>query len=151
MDKMYTELKENVQNALKPLAKKDNISPAEIEAAKNAVSLIKKIDEMCEKEKYEEEGYSMRRMGGHSYKEDPYRRWEIMSYRDGNMDSSHTYPYHQPMSYVSDPMMDRSLEYSRHSIKDRSIDALERLMDKAGSDYERQKIKEYIRKLEMAE
>lgn len=152
MDKMYTELKDNVQNALKPLAKKDNISPAEIEAAKNAVSLIKKIDEMCEKEEWNKEGYSQRHMGGNSYKDDPYRRWEIMSYRDGtNMDSSMGYPYYPSPMYNHEGSYRDSSDYSRHSIKDRSIDALERLMDKAGSDYERQKIKEYIRKLEMVE
>lgn len=150
MDKMYSELKENVEKALRPLTKKDNMSPAEIEAAKNALKVIREIDDMCEKEEFKKDGYSQRHMGGHSYKDDPYRRWEIMSYRDGtNMDSSMGYPYY-PM-YNHDESYRNSSNYSRHSIKDRSIDALERLMDKSGSDYERQKIKEYIRKIEMVE
>ena len=136
MDKMYTELKDIAKNELKKLVKKGDLSAAEVDAAKNAVVLIEKINKICEQEGYDE-GYSKRSMHG----EEPYRRWEIMSYRDGK-DSSmgRYYPAHW---YSSD--------YSRHSIKDRAIDKLERLMGEAGSDYERQKIQEYIHKLESAE
>lgn len=146
MEKTYTELKDIAKNELKKLVKKGELSATEMEAAKNAASLIEKIDKICEQEMYEEEGYSQRRMGGYSYKDDPYRRWEIMSYRDGHgTDSSMGYPYY-PMTYSR-----TGSDYSRHSIKDRSIAVLENLMNKAGSDYERQKIQDYIRKVESAE
>lgn len=150
MDKMYMELKENVENALRPITKKDNITPAEIEVSKNAVKLVNEIDKMCEKAKYDEEGYSQRMMDGHSYGDDPYRRWEILSYRgDGR---SMAYPYYPTMTYGRDATYSHTgSDYSRHSIKDRAIDTLERLMSEASSEYERQKIKEYIRKVEVAE
>lgn len=38
--------------------------------------------------------------------------------------------------------------YSGHSIKDRMVDRLESMMDEAHSDYEREAISEWIRKLE---
>lgn len=144
MDKMYSELKDIAKNELKKLVKKGDLSATEVDAAKNAAVLIEKINKICEQEAMEDEGYSQRHMGGHSYKDEPYRRWEIMSYRDGN-------PHYYPMAYGHDPMMDHPSDYSRHSIKDRAIDKLERLMADASSEYERQKIKEYIHKVESAE
>lgn len=142
MEKMYSELKDIAKNELKKLVKKGELSATEMEAAKNAASLINKLDRICEKEEYDE-GISQRHMPSFSYKDEPYRRWEIMSYRDG--DRSMGYPYY-PMTYSR-----ADSDYSRHSIKDRAIDKLERLMSEAGSDYERQKIKEYIHKVESAE
>ena len=143
MDKMYSELKDIARNELKKLVKKGELSPTEVDAAKNAAVLIEKINKICEQEGYDE-GYSQRRMGSYSYKDEPYRRWEIMSYKDGRSD-------YYPTSYGHDLLMDRPSDYSRHSIKDRAIDTLERLMANASSDYERQKIKEYIHKVESAE
>lgn len=41
-------------------------------------------------------------------------------------------------------------ENSGHSIKDRMISRLEHMMDETDSDYERDEISSYIRKLEMS-
>ena len=140
MDKMYEEFKENVKNVIKPLGKKESMSASELEAFTNGLIAIHKINQICEEESYEDMGTSQRGMSrDYRHGEDPYRRWEIMSYGDGRMSrgTSMGYPYYP-----------QTTDYSRHSIKDRAISKLERMMDESGSDYERQKIKEMIRRVE---
>ncbi len=151
MEKMYEELKDNVKNVIKPLVKKDNLSPAELEALANGLTVVHKVNQICKEEDEREMGEVSKRGMSRDYRsgDEPYRRWEIMSYGDGR-DSSYGYP-HMGSPYWGDSSYARSQDYSRHSIKDRAIDKLERLMSEAGSDYERQKIKEYIHKVESAE
>lgn len=132
MEKFYSELKEIAENELKKLAKKGDLSANEVEAAKNAVSLIEKINKICNWNMSEED---------YSRREDPYRRWEILSYGDRHMMPK---PSMMEDSY-------RTRGYSRHSIKDRAISKLEGMMDEAGSDYERDKVREFIRHIENVE
>lgn len=141
-DKMYTELQDVAKTHLKQLLKKGDLSASEMEAAKNALSVIIKSDEACDCEEMKE--YSNR---GYSMSDDPYRRWEIRSYN-----SRRRYPRHSMIGDDRDDFYgngDRG--YSRHSIKDRAVNVLERLMDEAGSDYERQKVRDFVRYVESAE
>lgn len=115
----------------------------------------------------------MRSMGGHSYGYYDPRMHEGYSYghhdwmdpydnsmmrgrdahtgrfmsRDGMDTSGRRYTF----SYDSDGYSGRNYERSRdtgrsgHSIDDRVVDMLERMMDSAASDYERHKLNSYIR------
>lgn len=138
-DKMYTELQDMAKTHLKQLLKKGDLSASEMEAAKNALSVIIKSDEACDSEEMKE--YSNR---GYSMSDDPYRRWEIRSYNSCRDRSMHPMMWDGRESY-------RDRDYSRHSIKDRAVNVLERLMDEAGSDYERQKVRDFVRYVESAE
>ena len=128
VEKMYEELKDNVKNVIKPLVKKDNLSPAELEALANGLTVVHKVNQICKEEDEREMGEVSKRGMSRDYRsgDEPYRRWEIMSYGDGR-------------------------DSSRHSIKDRAVEKLERLMSEAGSDYERQKLSEIIRRVQTAE
>lgn len=136
--KVYCDFIEIAENEFKKLVKKGDLSAAEMESAKNVLSAIVKATDICDRREMDEE-YAQR---GHSYGDDPYRRWEILSYGNRHM---------MPRYSMTDRGYDESYrgrDYSRHSIKDRAVDKLERLMDEAGSDYERQKIKEMIHHIE---
>ena len=50
-----------------------------------------------------------------------------------------------PDPYMANAYVDQG--YSGHSIKDRMIDSLERMMDTAQTDYEKQTVMEEIKKL----
>lgn len=136
-DKMYTELQDMAKTHLKQLLKKGDLSAAEMEAAKNALSVIIKAEDACDCEEmkdYSERGYAM--------SDDPYRRWEIRSYNSRRS---------MPRFSMNDRDYGSYRDYSRHSIKDRAVNVLERLMDEAGSDYERQKVRDFVRYVESAE
>jgi len=66
---------------------------------------------------------------------------------DGRFMNSYDYPMHV------DPMMRNDYEHDRsnHSIEDRMVDSLERMMDNAGSEYERQQIQAWIHKMRTSE
>lgn len=141
-DNVYCDIKEIAENELKKLVKKGDLSAAEMEAAKNALSTIVKATEVSDRKEMDEE-YSNR---GYSRSGDPYRRWEILSYGTQHMPRhSMMYPHEE---HYEDSMRGR---YSRHSVKDRAISKIEGMMDEAGSDYEREKMKEIIRRIEMVD
>lgn len=133
--KVYSDLIDIVEAELKKLVKKGELNASETSAAKDAVSCILKSMELKDKKEMEEE-LAQR---GYSYGDDPYRRWEILSYGGRNM----------PRMSMASRRDDMSRGYSHHSIKDRAISRLETMMDEAGSEYEREKVREFIRRLEM--
>lgn len=64
---------------------------------------------------------------------------------DSDAYSNDTYRLSGTLPHVSHSR--RMNGYSRHSINDRMIDALERMYDEAGTDHERKQVDKYIRML----
>ena len=137
MEKEYMKrLSQLIEMELDQLSTKGSLSPSEVCAAKEAVELLKEMKEykeMCD----DEMGYSERSGRGrmYSYNPDMYGYgWYAM---DGGRYNNRQYS------------MDRG-QYSGHSIKDRMIDRLERMVDEAQSEYERKEIMNEIAKLKQS-
>lgn len=130
MDNVIMNLKDKLEDELRKIVKKGDISPAELENATKAVCLIEKLRSMESPEYnmgYEEgyaEGYYNARM---PMKED------LNSYARGR-------------SPVTGRYISRG--YSGHSIKDRMVAKLESMYDEAQSDHERQTVDMWIKRLE---
>lgn len=142
MERVLFELEDLVYDELKKIVKQQDISPTELSNATNAVCLLLKIDELKNGSMPENEGYSNRYMPRNSY-----------GYREGMtitpaMDRNYSYT-HSMMYPNSNYSMNNG--YSRHSIKDRAIDRLERMMDEAQSESEKESIKKMIVGLEHME
>lgn len=154
-------MKKVVEKCLDGLMAKSDLTPAETKAALDGFRLY---DELCcriEDCKMEED-YSQRGYSGH---EMPYRQYRITSYgRPDRMYSgtpqygvhgwyqNNTYRNQDEYargyygdSYNGYEYSDRSRGYSRHSISDRVVSMVERMMDTAESDYERQELQKYIK------
>lgn len=80
----------------------------------------------------------------------------IRRIKDGDLDSAYsgdsyrfsgTMPRMSHDRHMSHGRMPYSEGYSRHSINDRMVDALEKMYDEAGTDHERRQIDKYIRML----
>lgn len=141
MSKAYLQkLSDVIEKDLDQLGSKASLNPTELDTAKKAVELLKCIEEysmMCEeKESGGMDGmYSGRmHMGsyGRSYNGvrevyDP--MWNGGSYGRGNWNAN------------------VNGQYSSHSVRDRMIDRLERMMDEAKSEYERQEIMNEINRI----
>lgn len=130
LDKLYT----LVEKELDTLMVKGTLTPQELDTAKKAVEVMTKIKEheaMCASEEagtYSERGrYSMH------YPMNPYSMNGYNSYDNG--------------AGYSGTRRDSMGRYSGHSVKDRMIDRLERMMDEAGSEYERKEIMDEINRL----
>ena len=122
LDKVLERLEETVTSELEKLNKKPELNPAEIKAATDALCLMEKIQKVQNGMMDDDDEYSESYHRGGSY-----RRGRSM--RTGR--------------FVSN-----SNGYSRHSINDRIVDKLERMMDSASSDYERDVISSWIAKVE---
>ena len=118
LEKVLEKLEESVTTELEKLAKKPELNPADLKAATDALCFIEKIQKV--QNGMDEYSESYDRHGS-------YRRGRSM--RTGR--------------YVSN-----SDGYSRHSIHDRIVDKLERMMDEAGSEYERNVLAGWIAKVE---
>ena len=133
--KTLDELNELIEEELKKMVKKGDLSPNELEAANKAVCLMEKIIMLREGGYSQDGSYDMR-----------YSMDRMM--RGGSYDGS----YERGRSPVTGRYISRDGRYqdlydrgySGHSIGDRAIDRLEKMMDDAGSEYERECIKKYI-------
>lgn len=147
---VYEKGRKVVLEELDKLFSKGTLSPAETEAAKCAVCLLNEMDDKFGGGEMDE-GYSERRgsrMSRRSYSMDntmsmdsrvPYREYAITSYENrggGNRSSNR--------SSMAGQRHDSMGRYSGHSINDRMVECLEKLMDSAESDYEASKVKEMI-------
>lgn len=150
LKKSLDSLTEVLNDEIKKVTKKADVTPAELENMTKTLCLIEKIISLTEKIKMIEEGdeywgeegqsgrnYHMNRTGGYSYgMPDPY-------YHDGmsgrRMRSPSTGRYMSGTSYGPG--------YSGHSIKDRMIAKLEEMYDEAKTDHERQVVDEWIERL----
>lgn len=119
LEKVLENLEDSVSSELEKLAKKGELNPAEIKNATDALCLLAKI-KMVEDGDYSDEEYS---------------------------ETDHAYrgSYARGRSYRNRRYSNGS---SRHSINDRIVDQLERMMDSAGSEYERNVLSGWIAKVE---
>ena len=149
MGKAYMQkLSELIEKELDQLSTKGTLSPTELDSAKKAMELLKCMEEysmLCEEKNSADGMYSGRmRMGSYG----------------GSYNGVHE--VYDPMcnggSYGHYSMNDSSYgrgnwnanvngQYSSHSVRDRMIDRLERMMDEAKSEYERQEIMNEINRI----
>lgn len=132
-------LYELLEKEITRIADKGDMTPAELENASKAVCLMEKIEKMTSMDGHSEmdyPGYSYEGSYGHSYMND------MRSGRRGRSPVTGRYVSRDGRSMKSEEGR------SGHSIKDRMISRLEHMMDETNSDYERDEISSYIRKLE---
>lgn len=128
MDDIYSALSEyerKLQEELKKIIRKNDVTPADVQMAKEVICLLLKMREYTEGRSYFD-GEESRRS---------YRRMPRISYNRGR-DSMNSRSYSRDGSYENGN--------SRHSITDRMVDRLESMMDETGSQYERDTISEWI-------
>ena len=128
-DDVLRRIDELIRRELDKMVAKGTMSPSELEVCSKAVCTLKDIKK-CEQMDMGEYSNSMR-----NYRDSYTRGRNPMNGRYMSMNNA----------YGHDPYMDQG--YSGHSIKDRMIDSLERMMDTAQTDYERQTVAEEIKKL----
>ena len=164
MDKTLENLKETLEDEIKKIVKKGDITPAELENVQKAVCTIDMIKKM-------ENGQSEGMMEGDSYGYSNRMPYHHMPYRDSYNDRSygdysgrHYYhdSYGENEMYRGDsyrrgrsPVTGRYISrghyddgYSGHSIKDRMVAKLESMYDEAKTDHERQTVDEWINRLQ---
>ncbi len=126
LEKVLENLEEVVGTELEKLAKKGDLNPAEIKSAMDAICLLDKIRKLDDEDDGEDGEYSER--GSRS----SYRRGSYARGRGRRYATRYDHYEHGE---------------SRHSINDRIVDKLERMMDDAGSEYERGVIASWIAKV----
>lgn len=154
LNKSLSSLKDVLNEEIKKVTKKADITPAELENMTKTLCLIEKIKMIEEGDDYWEENgqsgrsYHMNRNGGYSYgsgllPNDPYyydERYDGMSGRRMRSATTGRYMSGTNRSYGNYGM-------SGHSIKDRMIAKLESMYDEATTDHERQVVDEWIERL----
>ena len=135
MDNMAS-LKSTLEDALRSIAEKKNISPMDIETATKALCALEQIKVM--EDGNSERSYRRRRSHNGSYRSYDGSYDDSMNSRDRYFNPSH------------DSSRDGSYDdgYSGHSIKDRMVAKLEDMYDQAKSEHERQIVDEWIKRLE---
>ena len=128
--KCLDELKSVLMGQIKKITAKNDITPTELDNMNKALCAIETIDRI-ETGELELGGYS----------NDSYRYTGRMPRMSHDSRMSYGMPYDGRYSGNYQP------GYSRHSIADRMVDALERMYDEAGTDHERKLIDKYIRML----
>lgn len=116
LERVLETLEESVSSELEKLAKKGELNATEIKNATDAVCLLEKIKKLNNDGDEDDEEYS-ERSGRSSYNRGSYARGRSRRYAT-------RYDHYEHGE-------------SRHSINDRIVDKLERMMDDAGSEYER--------------
>lgn len=140
-DQMYDELEKTQELLTKEIRKintKNDLTPGELTSLKEAVCVMKdiiKLDGMIEDAWNDEEDDGYSEYG--SYRRGSYARGRDA--RTGRYVSRERMPHNMNMRGMS-----------RHSLNDRMAATLESMMDSAGSDFERQKIGEWIDKIKTA-
>lgn len=139
MEQSIRDMYEVLNKEVKNLASKGTVSPNELENAYKAICTMEKIKKMESMEmgpEYSERGASYGYgVGGYrplSYGDESYRRGRDGIGRFTSMDGR--------------SMMGRD-NYSGHSVKDRMIDALERMRDSAQSQAEMRDIEAEIQRI----
>ena len=124
LEKFSGILEKDLENKIDQIVAAGTINPTEVKTVTDAVCLMLKVNE--------------------------YKQWlenstdRDMSYRRGRDSMTGRYVSRDTYHDVRAPHVPYDQGYSGHSINDRMIDNLERMMDQATSDYERQKIQEAI-------
>lgn len=146
-------LKATVEKCLEELAKKSDLNPAETKAALDGMELRELLQ--CELDNCKAKDDAEKFDKGYSGHDRPYREYYITSY---GRPVQVAYPDWNSMSMRSMPHMrsyaedygDHKHEYSRHSIGDRVVEKLERMMDSTESNYEREELHKFIRMIRSA-
>jgi hypothetical protein len=133
-----TMLKSTLEDALRSIAEKKNISPMDIETATKALCALEQIKVMEGNDGYSERSYRRMRSHDGSYGS------HDGSY-EGGMNSCDRY-FNPSRDSSRDGSYDEG--YSGHSIKDRMVAKLESMYDQAKSEHERQIVDEWIKRLE---
>lgn len=157
MDKTLENLKETLEDEIKKIVKKGDITPSELESVQKAVCTIDMIDNMGMSEGTSYGRYSSR---NRSYDHMPsYREFPDRSYGDyGERNYHDSYgnrmyngdSYRRGRSPVTGRYISRGAYddgYSGHSIMDRMVAKLESMYDEAQTDHERQTVSEWINRL----
>ena len=136
-------LEKVLKKEIKAVTDKGTMTPSELDTIMKAMCVY----DMAEERIMKESGYE-------GFSKDSYSQ---RYYRDNYMPDMMPMPYnsYDGNSYARgrSPVTGRyvSRDYnsgrSGHSIKDRMIDSLERMMDQAGSEYERQEVMRQIEKI----
>ena len=124
--KVLKELEDLVAAELNKIVKRSDLNPTELQNAMNAMCLMDKVYDVYEKMENLQNG------------------GENPNYSERTV-SMHYGGYRSPMTGRHTNIYDRG--YSGHSIQDRMVDKLERMMDEATSQYEKDTIAEGIEKL----
>ena len=135
MDKTLRELRETIEEEIKKIAKKNDITPAELENATKAVCLIEKIKMLERFDSYEDD-----------YPESSYDA-PYTHMPEHSMNSS----YRRGRSMTTGRYMSRDnydTGYSGHSIRDRMISKLESMVDEAKNEHEKQVVMDWINRLD---
>lgn len=117
IEKVLENLEDSISTELEKMVKKGDLTPTEVQNATDAVCLLEKIRKFNGELDDEEDEYSERSGSSASYRRGSYARGRGSRY-------ANRYEHYERGE-------------SRHSINDRIIDRLERMMDDAGSEYER--------------
>lgn len=163
-NKNLKELRTKIESEIAAFVTKPSLNPSDVETAKNAVCLLKEIDEVLgmhgmmdetSEGRYPMRGYSH---GWYPTHHDEYMDgYSMMRGRDAATGryvsrdgDEHTSGRRYMFSYDTSgcyPSRRRSYDDGRsyHSIDDRIVDMLEKMMDDASSNYERNKLNTIIR------
>lgn len=116
LEKVLENLEDSIASELEKMTKKGDLNPTEVQNANEAICLLEKIRKF--NEDFDEDDEYSERSGNHS----AYRRGSYARGRGRRYAARYDHYEHGE---------------SRHSINDRIVDKLERMMDDAGSEYER--------------
>lgn len=119
-EKIHEKLEEKVFEDIEKIVKKAELAPADYKALTEAYCLLEKMENYQNGEEGDEYSEAYHHRGSYRRGRSP-RTGRYVSMSDG---------------------------YSGHSINDRIVSTLEHMMDKSGSDYERDVISRWIDKVE---
>lgn len=171
MEKILEKLMDHAEECLKEYSKKDEWHEGEMECAYKAAKLYEtlqtiKMNNGIWDEMKGDSGTSEARMPRIYYGPDSsqmrgrdantgrYMSRANRGYNDYGRDDSYMDRHNMSNGYYDEGMhgnSNRDGNRSMHSIKDRAIDSLERMFDKAQTDHEKQKLDEFIRLIERTE
>lgn len=150
MEKTFDTLMEQTEDCLREYSKKKDWNTDDLECIKDAVCIYEKLQKIvmdCGAAEYDRESfrsYGMRNIhSGRSYggyDEEMQRAPRYYEY-DGSLTSYRNDGYSNRRRASRRGRGDMR---SMHSIEDRMVATLENMMDDAGSEYEREKIMEFI-------
>lgn len=155
-NKALMELKESIEREIKKVTKKADITPGELDnmnKALCAMESIKRIESMDGGMGGEQSGRSYARYYRDGYRDGYARDYDRdyardESYRRGRSEVTGRYISRDEAPHMeSGRYRSRDDGYSGHSINDRMVDQLERMMDEAQNDYEREQVQAWIEKL----
>ena len=130
--------RETIEDVIKGITSKNDISPAQLEHLSKAICIIEKLKSLEQQET--------------EYSENSYRRGRsrttgrYMSREGGNSQNYYDNTYNGGSGNSTRRYFD-SEGYSGHSIKDRMISRLEEMFDEAHNEHERQVVQEWIDRL----